>query len=482
MDRSNWNPQNPNPDAARLKAGLKKKQTASARPSTRAGCASARGACRGPHGIAHTKFFLFSKAGKAKDVVIYGSNNATELAAEIQWNDVYTRVNKPDEYAEFESVFQEMAKDKKPKGGGYRVFTHGKFQIDLLPVRRQGRPDHRTRRSTCSTRSAARARPAAAASRATPRSGSPRPRCTASAASRSPSALAQMHRRGCDIRLVYAMFGNEVLRILRQEARPPIPMTHLAWDRDEDGIYDRYVHMKTIAISGVYDGKTDAMVTVNGSANWTPVSLASDEVLGVLQYPKATRAVHQLDRLPVQPPAHVVGRRGRRDRRHRRRGGTPPYRRGRPLRPDQAGDVAMGTRHLGKFGVTTTVTLALTASLLAVATLPVESDAQPAADRSTRAAARMSACADVLVVGVDGNGERPARGNTFGRTVQSFAGKYERQLGAGRSVKLKRVGLRTPGLAALTAGHRSRQDGGLLDPRVLVAALVEHRSARARPS
>jgi alpha-tubulin suppressor-like RCC1 family protein/endonuclease/exonuclease/phosphatase family metal-dependent hydrolase len=117
----------------------------------------------------------------------------------------------------------------------------------------------------------------------------------------------------------------------------------------------------------------------------------------------------------------------------------------------------MGTRHLGKFGVTTTVTLALTASLLAVATLPVESGAQAAGATSSTAArpvARMSACADVLVLGVDGNGERPARRNTFGRTVQAFAGKYERQLSAGRSVKMTRVGLRTPGLGALTAGHK----------------------------
>jgi len=115
----------------------------------------------------------------------------------------------------------------------------------------------------------------------------------------------------------------------------------------------------------------------------------------------------------------------------------------------------MGTRHLGKLGVTSTVALALTASLLAVATLPVESDAQPAAASGTRPAARVSGCADVLVVGVDGNGQRPARGDTFGRTVESVTAKYARKLSAGRSVKTKRVALRTPGLATLTAGHRS---------------------------
>ncbi|GAA4732881.1 hypothetical protein GCM10023350_15430 [Nocardioides endophyticus] len=302
MDRSNWNPQNPNPDAARLKAGLKKKQK-KRQPANKSWLRQCGGACRGPHGIAHTKFFLFSKAGKAKDVVIYGSNNATELAAEIQWNDVYTRVNKPDEYAEFESVFREMARDKKPKGGGYRAYTHGRFQSIFYPYAGKAAPTVDPALEVLD-----------------------KVRCTGATGGRGVKGhtkiriaqtamygergiaiakrLAQMHRRGCDIRLVYAMFGNEVLRIMRQEAGRPIPMTHLAWDRNEDGIYDRYVHMKTIAISGVYDGKTDAMITVNGSANWTHVSLVSDEVIGVLQYPKATRQyINWIDYLFNHRPA-----------------------------------------------------------------------------------------------------------------------------------------------------------------------------------
>ena len=118
--------------------------------------------------------------------------------------------------------------------------------------------------------------------------------------------LAIMHRRGCNIRIVYAMFGNEVLRILRKEAGTPIPMTHLAWDRNEDGIYDRYVHMKTLAVSGVYGKKTNASVTINGSANWTPVSLASDEVIG-RALPEDGPAVHQLDRLPLHPSPRAWG-------------------------------------------------------------------------------------------------------------------------------------------------------------------------------
>jgi hypothetical protein len=302
MDRLNWNSENPNPDAAKLKAGLKKKQK-KRKPANKSWLRQCGGACRGPHGIAHTKFFLFSKAGKAKDIVIYGSNNATELAAEIQWNDVYTRVNKPQEYAEFESVFKEMARDKKPKRGGYRSFTHGKFQSIFYPYAGKAAP---TKDPALDVLSKVRCT-GATGGRGFQGRTKIRIAQTAMYGERGiaiAKRLAQMHRRGCDIRLVYAMFGNEVLRIMRQEAGRPIPMTHLAWDRNEDGIYDRYVHMKTIAISGVYNGKTDAMVTVNGSANWTPVSLVSDEVIGVLKYPRATRQyINWIDYLFKHRPA-----------------------------------------------------------------------------------------------------------------------------------------------------------------------------------
>jgi len=331
MDHSNWNAQNPNPDAARLKAGLKRKHNSKRKPERRSWLRQCAGACRGPHGIAHTKFFLFSKAGKAKDVVIYGSNNATELAAEIQWNDVYTRINKPAEYAEFEYIFKQMAKDKRPRGGGYRAFTHGKFQAIFYPYAGKRGPSSDPaldvlKRIRCLGATGGRGFKGHTKIRIAQ---------TAMYGERGiaiAKRLAKMHRRGCDIRIVYAMFGNEVLRILRQEAGKPIPMTHLAWDRNEDGIYDRYVHMKTIAISGVYNGKTNALVTVNGSANWTPVSLASDEVLGVLRSATATRQYinwidylfkHRPSSWGVQGSSQIGDTGGGVDR--RRTGAVDPY-------------------------------------------------------------------------------------------------------------------------------------------------------------
>lgn len=115
--------------------------------------------------------------------------------------------------------------------------------------------------------------------------------------------------------------------------------------------------------------------------------------------------------------------------------------------------MTLGTRrHLGKVGAAPLLALTLTASLLAVTSASVSTDAEAAAATS---AERRSACADVLVVGVDGNGERPARGATFGPSVERFAGKYVARLSAGRSVKQKRVVLHAPKLGTLTAGHRT---------------------------
>ncbi|WP_345519682.1 cutinase family protein [Nocardioides conyzicola] len=81
-------------------------------------------------------------------------------------------------------------------------------------------------------------------------------------------------------------------------------------------------------------------------------------------------------------------------------------------------------------------------------------DAEAAASSSAASSARRSACADVLVVGVDGNGQRRAKGATFGPAVERFAAAYVRKLSGGRSVQQKRVVLHTPKLGALTSQHR----------------------------
>ncbi|MEZ5160175.1 MAG: phospholipase D-like domain-containing protein [Marmoricola sp.] len=82
----------------RLSRGLAKGNRFVA-PERRSGTKLCAHSCRGTTGIAHTKFYLFSQAGAATNVVMYGSANLTDLAATNQWNDIFTVVGNPEMYS-----------------------------------------------------------------------------------------------------------------------------------------------------------------------------------------------------------------------------------------------------------------------------------------------------------------------------------------------------------------------------------------------
>jgi phosphatidylserine/phosphatidylglycerophosphate/cardiolipin synthase-like enzyme len=282
MDYGNWNPDLPNATARRTHRALALRDKHRA-PDMTSWLRRCRGSCRGRHGIAHTKFYLFDQVQKTKDVVMYGSANATLLAATIQWNDLYTFTNTPAIYDEFSHVFDQMRKDKAVRQG-YLSYQHGRNRIDFYPYTGKGT----TKDPVLSVLDQVRC---TGATRHTGIHGHTKIRIaqTATYGNRGlalAQRLATMRKRGCNIRLVYAMFGTQALKILRAAK---VPLTHLAYDADCNGIYDKYVHLKSMTVSGVYGKNTHARYTWNGSANWTPVSLASDEVVGVIQRGDVTR-------------------------------------------------------------------------------------------------------------------------------------------------------------------------------------------------
>ena len=135
VDRLNANEDNRNDTFNRMTKAFKgdKKRRPDMRSFTRR-CVSA---CRYGSGIAHSKFFLFSKAGKATDIVVNGSFNATDLASHSQWNDVFTVRGRSAIYAEFDQVFDEMRRDKKVKQP-YLTSTHGRFTSYFYPYKGEG--------------------------------------------------------------------------------------------------------------------------------------------------------------------------------------------------------------------------------------------------------------------------------------------------------------------------------------------------------
>lgn len=277
IDAGNANVENPNEGFDRLKLALERRNQGRLLSMT-SWAKRCKGSCRGASGIAHTKMFLFSKVGRrAKWVSMFGSANATDLAAGYQWNDIYTLKNRRPLWDRFEAVFNEMALDA-PAPEPYEEFGPSNRKATVFPYAGSGATNNdpvlwELAKVRCqgSTHGAS-------------KGGKTLVRIAMTAMSDErgialAQRLRQMWERGCNVRIIYAVMGNQVLDVLRNKSgRGPIPLRQIAQDWNEDGLYDRYLHMKVLTIAGVYDGNTAANVTFNGSANWTSMALKSDEV------------------------------------------------------------------------------------------------------------------------------------------------------------------------------------------------------------
>jgi phosphatidylserine/phosphatidylglycerophosphate/cardiolipin synthase-like enzyme len=299
IDRGNAGPAKPNPGFDRMARafGQGQKSRMKSQKSFTRKCVSS---CRYYSGIAHTKFFLFSKAGKAHNVVIYGSNNATDLAAHSQWNDMFTIKGRGNIYQEFLHIFDQMRRDEAVKQA-YESYAHGSTTSYFYPYKGQGAGDDPLLRDLNDIR-------CKGATNGTGTNGRTKIRIAQTSmhgerGKQIAKRLRTMYERGCDIKIVYAVFGNQVLSILRHTSRGRMPIRQIAQDFDLDGVYDKYLHMKNMAVSGVYKDRTDANVTWNGSANWTGVALASDEIVMRIIGPRI-RAQYSnwVDYLYANPP------------------------------------------------------------------------------------------------------------------------------------------------------------------------------------
>jgi len=304
MDRSNIPPNTSNRDYRRLRRALSTRNVK--RPTgMRSWLRVCGGSCRGPSGISHSKFYLFSQAGKAKNIVMYGSNNMTDNAANIQWNDLYTLANADKFYADFMEIFTQMATHKSVKNP-FRSFTVGPRTINFYPNTGPGT----TKNPVLTVLNQVKCTGAGAAGingRTKIRVGQ-----TATYGNLG-MALAkkvvQLKRQGCNIRIAYAMFGGNVLQVLRAGH---VPLVHVAIDTNEDGIYDKYIHLKVMTIQGNFAGKSNQQISWNGSSNWTSVSLASDDVQGMVDQVGITkRYANWIDRMYNHPPFGLATRSAR---------------------------------------------------------------------------------------------------------------------------------------------------------------------------
>ena len=227
-----------------------------------------KNSCRGKEGIQHGKWFMFSRTGGRSNVVMSTSANLTDAAAYVQWNDMFTVVNDQGVWDNYTKVFSQMAKDKPQKKPFY-TFTSGRYDGWFNP--NVGAPKkfmaHRVldkvRCKGAVGDAGKNGRTVIWASQAVFN----RKIGTAMAAK-----LRNLKKRGCQVRLVYG-----VLNRLASEHLSSVPKRMILEDTNGDGYVDRYLHMKAMTISGVYDGKRSAHVVYQGSANWSGMSTLSDE-------------------------------------------------------------------------------------------------------------------------------------------------------------------------------------------------------------
>ena len=298
IDRLNANAENPNYGFRRLRRELASYGNENRPVALQSGAVKCRSACRGQGGIAHTKFYLFSQSGTATNVVVNSSANATDLAAGYQWNDAYTVREKPVLYEGFKAVFEEMYRDENVEQP-YRTVQRGRTLAEFYPYTGAGTEVDPTLADLAPVQ-------CTGARNTSSRRTKIRIAMTSWHGDRG-TAIAhrvrQLANSGCDVKIVYAVAGNEVLRILRREGRRPVPMRQIVQDWNRDGVYDRYLHMKVLTIKGRYAEDRTAAVTVNGSANWTPVALVSDEAVVTLRNKRVLEAYNaHIDFLFGNPP------------------------------------------------------------------------------------------------------------------------------------------------------------------------------------
>jgi phosphatidylserine/phosphatidylglycerophosphate/cardiolipin synthase-like enzyme len=309
----------PNPGFKRLKASLKRGNQ-SLPQKRRSYAKTCIGSCRGQRGAAHSKYYLFSKTGKAKNVVMQGSANLTVAGAVNQWNDLYTWIDNEKLYKFATRVYHQMWLDT-PVLDQFVQLDTGKDLLGFTPLigpagRTQDPVQALLSQVTC--QGATNTRHGRTIVRAAP-DVMRKVRGFASA-----TRLKELWAQGCDVRIAYTVMGVNVFRMLGQPtARGVVPKKHLVQDFDGDGEFDNYFHLKALTINGVYAGNPASYITLNGSSNWSGFAAVSDENFGVIRrrnttmkyqhfidywyenFPKNAPLRARIDLRSVDPYAHV---------------------------------------------------------------------------------------------------------------------------------------------------------------------------------
>jgi len=258
-------------ESTRNKQWYRIRDALSKNPNDRSFAVRCHNACRTDRYVMHSKIFLFSKAGQRRHVSMFGSTNLTKAAGNRQWNDQVTTANKG-LYDFFVETFEEYAADRVVSQGN-DIYDNGRYRVVLFPVPETNPIAEALKKVKCHPPKG---------------SGGGNRRTVVRIAiagwfDEFGLNIARQVRRlwdnGCDLRIVTTLAGRKINRMLKQRyGRGRVPIRQVTIDKDRDRIPEYYMHMKSIAVDGHYDGDPRAHMLFTGSPNWSGEARSSDEV------------------------------------------------------------------------------------------------------------------------------------------------------------------------------------------------------------
>ena len=239
--------------------------------------------CRSTGENLHTKFYLFSHTGGARDTVMTGSVNLTGNSAMNQYNDMWVINDAPKITRSFRVLFAQMRRDK-PAHPGWLVRRINKhFTLEATPFPHPG-PKHDPiinilNKVRCLG--------------ATHHTGTPAHHTLIRVVMHAwndprGAYLAQKIRslwaNGCDVKLMYGFAGHQVRNAFATRTkRGFMPVHTTGKDTNEDGFIDLYTHQKELLISGHYGKSTHTNLVVTGSSNWNRDGIRGDEEIFLIK-------------------------------------------------------------------------------------------------------------------------------------------------------------------------------------------------------
>jgi phosphatidylserine/phosphatidylglycerophosphate/cardiolipin synthase-like enzyme len=235
------------------------------------------GSCRGGYGNQHMKFYLFSKAGSAKNVVMQGSVNTTGYGARTQWNDLFTTTGKKKLLDLYTKIFEQLVRDRRVS----TPFVHktvGRYEVEFNPHPNTTPETDPVMRRLNGIR--------CTATNGTGRNGHTVIRIAmygwrAERGMYLADKVASLDQKGCDVRVIASAPGHQVVGRLKRGG-VLIKSADLDLDNNDstgfgDTSYEVFTHQKYMAVSGSYRGTMGYNVW-DGSENWSGMGLINDEV------------------------------------------------------------------------------------------------------------------------------------------------------------------------------------------------------------